>query len=146
MDGKIYQEIQRVLFERWRGVDTNAGIHTHELYETDGEFWLGSRGFCGREEIRRFYAWRRSGQSRTTRHLILNPIVGFSSDVVTVDYTLVIFGGAGNVPIETAPPNMIADASARLVRHGDRWLFNSHRLVPVMVGQSSIQIPDELPA
>ena len=146
MNDAICQEIQRALFVRWREVDGNAGVHTHELYEAEGEFRLGDRVFQGREEIRRFYAWRRSGQPRTTRHLVLNPIMDCSPDMVTVDYTLVIFGGAGNAPIETAPPNMVADAAAQLVRHGDRWLFRRHCLAPVMVGGSSIQIPDVLPA
>ena len=141
------QEAQNALFACWREVDINGGINTHRLYEPDGEFWFGSRGFVNREEIRRFYAWRRTGKTRTTRHLVLNPIFNCSSSSgsVTADYTLVIFGGAGDAPIDTAAPNMIADASAHLVFRDNCWLFRRHQLVPVMVGQGSIKIPDELP-
>ena len=146
MDSRIYQEVQCALFACWREVDINSGIHTHEFYETDGELWLGTRGFRGREEIRRFYAWRRSGLSRTTRHLVINPIADFASNVVTVNYTLVVFAGTGDVPTITAPPNTISDATAQLARHGDGWMFRHHQLVSVMVGgQNGLQIPDELP-
>ncbi|GHU31619.1 hypothetical protein AGMMS50256_20390 [Betaproteobacteria bacterium] len=146
MDSTIFWEVQRMLFACWREVDINAGIHTHEFYEADGGFWLGDREFRNQEEIRRFYVWKRSGQPRTTRHLVLNPIMSYDQGMAIVDYTLVVFGGAGDPPISTAPPISIADVSAKLILHGDRWLFRQHRLAPVMHGQNSLRIPDELPA
>src|SRR5579863_8490358 len=59
--------------KHWRDVDCNGGRCAHELYENDGVYAVGRNQFRGRDNIRRFYDWRRGRREQaSTRHLITN--------------------------------------------------------------------------
>ena len=135
--------IGALISDYWFDVDHNWGRGAHQLYAHDGVFAIGDERMENPDAVRTFYGWRESRGARQARHVISNLRVRMSTpDAADVDCIMCLYAADGVPVLESKPPILIADVSAKCIRDtGGNWYFQSHLLKPVFAGGASITVP-----
>jgi hypothetical protein len=148
----LWHALHRLETTYWYDVDFNDGRTAHDFFTSDGVKMVGHNRFEGREEIRRFYAWRaRQGGAnavrhlaisgaKAVRHLITNLYVASSSERCATVLGIVSFYGGVTYPSkrQSTPPMMVADLINECVLDkDDAWRFKSHTLRPVFMSNET---------
>src|SRR5688572_30818229 len=119
----LTQQLQALLVDYWYDVDTNWGRNAPEYFAPDG-IWVGERQmFEGREGVRGFYSWREQRGGRVVFHAVQNVRADFdgATDRAVCEWVLVLYGGDGTPPIETAPPILIDYITERWALTDEGW-------------------------
>lgn len=117
--------------------DTPEGVG--ELFASDGVLTLGSLVLTGRAAIERFFRDRYASMradGRTTRHAACNfLVIAMDGARATIQSTVLVYSGAGALPLPATLPAGIVDFSDVCVRDtSDRWRFASRHGRTVFTG------------
>lgn len=135
MSALIRLELEALIAQfAWR-IDHDGGRGVEDLFTEDGVYGFEFGAMQGREAIAGFYRWRRSGETRTSRHLFSNLHVHAASDEkATASCVLTLHAGDGEAPLPLDPV-MVADYHDTVVRCGDgAWRF-AEREVALVFGE-----------
>lgn len=132
-------EIAELTADYWLRVDQRSPEPVDELYTDDGVFRAGTLLLEGRPAIKDFFAERNRQQlaeGRRTRHLQVNLHISVSGpDWAVCRSTVVVFAGAGDLPIEAGAAATVADVEDELIRLPDLgWRFQQRKLTAVFTG------------
>lgn len=139
MSTALLTELAALNADYWNRVDQRRDDPVDALYTEDGTLTAGSLTLTGRKAIREFFERRNAeqGQSgRVTRHVHSNlDLVSESEGRITSRSMIVVFAGAGDLPLASAPPSTIADVEDVCVRDASGALcFERRVLKPIFVG------------
>jgi hypothetical protein len=139
MSTPLLTELAAFNADYWSRVDQRQDAAVDELYTEDGVLTAGSMTLSGRQAIREFFERRNTEQLKTgrlTRHLHSNlELVSDTAGRVVSRSLIVVFAGAGELPLPSASPSTIADVEDVCVRAADGSLrFERRVLKPIFVG------------
>jgi uncharacterized protein (TIGR02246 family) len=118
-------EIRRTLASYAQHNDDRNAAAWSELFAEDGRFVPGNGVFDGRAAIRGFIdAHYANTPNRQTKHLCGLPVIVVDGDSATAASDVLYYDRRDGGPWRIAGINHYAD---RLVRSGDRWLFQERR-------------------
>lgn len=116
-------------------VDHDEGRGVESLFAVDGVYAFAFGAMEGRDAIAGFYEWRRSGPTRTSRHLFSNLHVRGAGPVsASATCVLTLHAGDGEAPLPLDPV-LVADYDDDFVRGEDGlWRF-SRRQMSLVFGE-----------
>lgn len=139
MSVALLAELAALNADYWNRVDQRRDDPVDALYTEDGTLAAGSMTLTGRDAIRAFFKKRNAEQQqsgRVTRHAHSNlDLVSEIEGRVISRSLIVVFAGAGSLPLASAVPSTIADVEDVCVRdtHG-ALRFERRVLKPIFVG------------
>ena len=138
VDPAVAIALQQLCAAYWRCAD-EAPDGIGELFTADGVLSLGSLSLRGRAAIEHFFRERDASMradGRTTRHAACNFLVkGLDGAEATIQSTVLVYSGAGALPLPATLPAGIADFSDVCVRDAaGRWRFASRHGRTVFTG------------
>lgn len=142
----LTQHLHVLLNDYWHDVDTNWGRNAPDYFAEDG-LWVGDvQTFEGREGVRGFYSWREQRGGRVVFHAVQNLRAQFDGapDRAVCDWVLVLYGGDGTPPIESAPPILIDRIAERWSLTDDGWKITHRSSSLLFRGGSVLQTPSDL--
>jgi len=139
MSTALLAELAALNADYWNRVDQRRDDPVDALYVDEGTLMAGSLTLTGREAIREFFDRRNTEQDqsgRITRHLHSNLDLIAERDGRVISRSLiVVYAGAGGLPLASGPPSTIADVDDICVRDSSGALrFERRVLKPVFVG------------
>ena len=139
MSAALLAELAALNADYWNRVDQRRDDPVDGLYTEAGTLTAGSLTLTGRKAIREFFERRNAEQSqsgRLTRHVHSNLDVVSEIDGRVISWSLiVVFAGAGSLPLASALPSTIADVEDVCVRDaGGALRFERRVLTPIFVG------------
>jgi hypothetical protein len=134
--------LQQLANRYWALADGAVDIAIAELFAHDGLLELGSLRLEGVEAIGRFFADRAAGNQasgRVTRHFASSSLATpLSADTVRVRSTVIVYAGAGVLPVEASAPSGIADFEDVCIRSGSSaWVYRSRVGKTVFIGPNA---------
>ena len=127
LDPAAVLALQQLATEYWMYADGDKTIAIGDLFTEDAKLVLGSLTMSGREEIATFFAERDAlhrATGRATRHVGCNYwFSALDRTRVRVRSTVVVYAGAGTLPLEATAPSAIADFDDVCVIAQERWRF-----------------------
>jgi hypothetical protein len=125
--------------EYWSRADSVQRLSVSELFAEAGVLVLGSLRLSGRDAIDSFFREREASQrqsGRVTRHFTANFVATVAGpDRARVHSTVLVFSGAGVLPLPCAAPSGIADFEDLCVRDtAAGWRFEQRIGRTVFVG------------
>jgi len=138
VDPATVVELQQLANAYWACADgTPEGIG--ELFTEDAVLILGSLSLTGRVAIEAFFRERAASMrtaQRTTRHVASNLLVtAVEERRARVRSTVLVYSGAGELPLPATAPSGIADFEDTCVRtESGRWQFEQRVGRTVFIG------------
>ena len=126
---RIHQELEMLLADYWHDVDVNFGRNAADFYEEDAVFHSQYVRHEGREQIRKFYQFRRDRGARTAVHVATNfRVESFTETEAVTTWYMQLFAHDGTPVHPTAPPIQIAFMTDVCRRQPDgRWLYKERK-------------------
>lgn len=128
----VHAELSMLVAALWFEIDHRDGSAAAGFFTADADLTFSHRTFRGTEEIDAVYRARAARGPRVSRHLASNLHVLHhegGGEVVEAVSALVLFAQAGEPPVPTTVPVLVADVFDRFVRREPvRWLIASRRI------------------
>ncbi len=131
----VHAHLSMLLSALWFEIDHRDGSGASGFFTADAELTFSRRTFRGTNEIDGVYRDRTARGPRVSRHLVSNVhVLHHEADLVEAVSALVLYAQAGEAPMPTTVPVLIADVFDRFVHvsgsaaEPDRWLIASRRI------------------
>ncbi len=135
----VLVDLQLLLADYWREVDSNGAKNAGAYFTPDGEFHVGDlQSFRGPEGVNAFHAARLARAQRTTAHTFSNVTVELESRTRARMRAIVVnYGADGAPPItDLDGPSLISQLDMKVERGSDgAWRFALMRGDPVFIGK-----------
>lgn len=131
-------DLQLLLADYWREVDSNGAVNAGSFFTEDGIFEVGDiQTYHGPAGVNEFHRTRLARGARTTMHTFSNVTVELETpDRAAMSAVTVNYGADGTPPItELAGPSLVAQLRITAERGKDgAWRFSSMRGEPMFIG------------
>lgn len=132
-------DLQLLLADYWREVDSNRARNAGAYFTTEGEFHVGDlETFRGPEGVNAFHTARLARAERTTAHTFSNVTVELESPTRAAMRAVVVnYGADGAPPItDLDGPSLVSQLDMKVERGADgAWRFASMRGDPLFIGK-----------
>jgi hypothetical protein len=134
-------ELEMGLADFWHDVDTNWGRHAADYYAAEAVYKSGKLNLEGREEIQKFYSWRKDRGARVAVHAYSNFRAEFDdAGGATAHWYMLLWAADGEAPRESEAPTRISRATEtfRYDEDAGRWLCTRRELVNLFRGGNQL--------
>jgi len=140
---ELNQELALQLADYWHELDFNGGADASRFYTEDAEFHGQFASYMGRNNIQKFYDWRRARGDRLSVHSFTNFRARFTGpDTAEATNFLFLYAKDGVRPLPSHVPVTISLATDKFVRVEDgRWLCTYRRFEHLFESDTPITNP-----